>query len=159
MLDLSTEKAGAVDRKLTELYASFVEAATGLTFDLDQQLASLSGQTALMLNQIHDLSTKDNLDNLQAAMSAVAKTAAELARLQVTQIATGQEVLEAFNNFNPHQLLPKWLMGLSVSANNMIASLRNEGAFALIFAAPASVLLMFGRFRHALSMVMAYGEF
>lgn len=148
-----------MDQKLTKLYASFVEAATGLTFDLDQQITLLSQQTVSMLNQIRDLGAQDNLDNLRATMHAMTQTASELTQLQAAQIATGQEVLEAFNSFSPEHLFPRWLGGFSTAAANVITILKVEGPFFVLFAAPTLILLMFGRVQLSLCVFLVYGKF
>lgn len=141
------------------MYASFVEAASGLTYDLNEQIVGLSQQTTSMLNQIHDLSAQDNLDKLQAVMISVSQSAADLARLQTAQIATGQEVLEAFHSFKPEHLLPKWLREFSASVVDLASLLRTEGPLIVIFAAPMFCLFIFGRFRLALCKFAAYCEF
>lgn len=148
-----------MDQKLTKLYASFVEAATGLTFDLEQQMTLLSEQTTAMLNQIRDLGTQDNLDNLQATMHAMTQTAFELSQLQAAQITTGQEVLQAFHDFSPEHLLPRWLGGLSTATADLFMILRVEGPFFVLFAAPTLILLMFGCVQLSLCIFLVYGEF
>lgn len=155
VLALNNEKAIDVDEKLTRIYASFMEAATGLTFDLDQQINLLSQQTAFMLNQIHDLGTQDKLDNLQATMKIVSQTARELTQLQADQIASGQEVLQAFNNFSPAQLLPRWLAGLI----DWSITLKTEAPRFVLFSTPALTILMFGRVRTAFCVFFITGKF
>lgn len=112
-----------------------------------------------MLKQIHDLGTQDNLDNLQATILSVSQSAADLAQLQTAQIATGQEVLEAFHNFKPEQLLPKWVREFSTSIVDLASLLRTEGPLVVVFAAPMFCLSIFGRFRLASCMFAAYCEF
>lgn len=150
---MNTERASNIDEKLTRIYASFMEAATGLTFDLDQQISLLSQQTTFMLNQIHDLGTKDKLDDLQATMNIVSQTARELTQLQAEQITSGQEVLQAFNNFSPTQLLPRWLAGLI----DWSVALKTEVPRFILFSTPALTFLMFGRARTAICVFFITG--
>lgn len=109
-----------------------------------------------MLEQIHELGTQDKLDQLQTTMQTVSQTAADLANLQAVQIAKGQEVLEAFHNFSPEQLLPKWLKEFSTSIVDLGSMLRTEGPLVIIFAAPMFCLFVFGRFRLALCIFASY---
>lgn len=130
-----------------------------MTFDLNDQIVALSRQTSSMLKQIHDLGTQGSLDKLQATMHSVSQSAADLARLQTEQIETGREVLEAFHNFKPEQLLPKWLREFSASIVDLAFLLKTEGPLAIVFAAPTFCLSMFGRFRLASCMLAAYCEY
>lgn len=132
-----------------------MEAATGLTFDLDQQISLLSQQTNFMLNQIHDLGAQDKLDNLRTTMRIVSQTAHELTKLQAEQVASGQEVLQAFNNFSPAQLLPRWLAGLV----DWSVTLRTETPRFVLFSTPALGVLMFGRARTAVCVFFITGGF
>lgn len=145
-----------MEQKLTEVYASFIEAASGITFDLNEQIGTLSEQTTSMLAQIRDLGTQDNLDKLQATIHAVSESAADLARLQTVQIETSREVLEVFHSFKPEQLLPAWLRDFSTGILSFTLLLRSEGPLVIVFATPMFWLFIFGRFRFSFCTIAAY---
>lgn len=159
VLDLSTEKASHVDQKVTQAYASFVEIASGLTFDFEQQIRVLSDHVTSMIGQLSDISAHETLGSIEETLNTASQKASELIQLQDAQLATGQKVLRSLEDVSPQQLLPMWLSQLSLSAARWIEMLRFESTFFAIFAAPALGFSLYGSHRLALCMALGYGKF
>lgn len=167
------DKANSFRTNFAELYAAAAEAVSGMTFNLEMSIETMTKQTSAIAEHIIDLDIDEHLQQMQRSMYLSQAAASEFATIQVVQkkmieeqLISSHALLEAIEGSSDRfrqiqealDSIPISLLRMFRDMRDLVARLRSEVTYALSFAIPSALLLLFNRVRAATVLVLIYCE-
>lgn len=168
------DRANSIQINFAELYATAAEAVSSMTFNFETSVEAMTKQTHEFAERIIDLNVNEHVQQIRRSMHIGQTAASEFATVQSAQkkmieeqLITSHALLEVIEGSHGQfrqiqqtlDMIPTSWLGTFHGAQNLVMRLRNEITYALIFATPSVLLLVFRRVRAATVLVLTYRKF
>lgn len=168
------QKAGIAQANFAELYAVAADAITGMSYNFEIGVDGMFERVTQLVERIVEFDVEDHMQQLQKSVEFGHDAVKEFAIIQSAQkqvvedqLSTSQALLQTIKDSQGqfHQiketldLIPTSWFEIFSQFRDSVDLLRNEARYALIFTTPSVVLLLFGRLRSAMVVILVYGEY